>query len=338
MHTRKRSIDQASETASVVEPQLLLLTPQSQASPSPVPSTPQPPSHKKQRTRRNAKTEEEKQARADERALRNRRAAQESRDRKKKQLDQLESDNERLRTQNESLRKRLELLELQVNGIAQELERDVKLEVEEIVPTHYPAAVMSLDQQCQTISSPPLRQTLQRRPTSTSTSTSTLSLPSKRLYSQMLNKPNLSKLQAMCPPLTTPHFLLRQWMISSLRISCPSACFDSCATFESLNTGSLDIGAGLKRNSFPGYEPVSDGYSVELVGVVFCLWVMEIIKVHQSCVSLGSMSIDGNNIPDQSLNFKIFILLRDFRRIVIVHSFSRITRSPRYVYYALAFL
>ena len=161
---------------------------------------------------------------------------------------------------------------------------------------------MSLDQQCQTISSTPLRQTPQRRPSSTSTLT--LSLPSKRLHSQMLNKPNLSNLQAMYPPLTASHFHLRQWMTSSLRISCPSACFDSCATFESLNTGSLDIGAGLTSNSFPGHEPVSDGYSVELVGVVFCLWVMEIMKVHESCVSLGNISIDGNNTTVQPLNFR----------------------------------
>ena len=31
-------------------------------------------------------------------------------------------------------------------------------------------------------------------------------------------------------------------MISSLRISCLNACTNSCATFDSLNTGSLEIG------------------------------------------------------------------------------------------------
>lgn len=302
MHTRKRSIDQASEAASVVEPsQLLLLTPQSQASPSPVPSTPQPSSsHKKQRTRRNAKTEEEKQARADERALRNRRAAQESRDRRKKQLEQLETDNERLRAENDSLRNRLEILESQVNGMAQELEQDPKREVEEIVPTHYPAVVMSLDPQCQTISSPPLRQMPTTPPSSTSTST--LSLRSKRSHNQMLNQSNPSNSQTICLSLTNLPFCLRQWMISSLRISCPTACIDFCATFESLNTGSLDIGAGLKCNSVSGCESVSDGYSVEMDGVVFRHLVMEVMKVQESCVSLGSMLIDGNFIPVQQLN------------------------------------
>jgi hypothetical protein len=274
-----------------------------------VPSTPQPPSCKKQRTRRNAKTEQEKQTRADERALRNRRAAQESRDRRKKQLEHLEGDNEQLRTENESLRKRLELLESRVNGMAQELVQEVKPEVDEIVPTHYPAVVMSLDQQCQTISSSPLLQTQpssQKRPSSTSILK--LSLRSNRLYSQMLNKLNLSNSQTICPPLTNlRNFLLLQWMISSLRISCPSACIDSCATFESLNTGSLDIGAALKSNSFSGYESVSDDYSVGMDGVVFRLWFMGLIEVQDSCASLGSMLIYGNVISVQLLHFEFLI-------------------------------
>jgi hypothetical protein len=187
-----------------------------------------------------------------------------------------------------------------VNGMAQELEQDPKREVEEIVPTHYPAVVMSLDPQCQTISSPPLRQMPTTPPSSTSTST--LSLRSKRSHNQMLNQSNPSNSQTICLSLTNLPFCLRQWMISSLRISCPTACIDFCATFESLNTGSLDIGAGLKCNSVSGCESVSDGYSVEMDGVVFRHWVMEVMKVQESCVSLGSMLIDGNFIPVQQLN------------------------------------
>src|SRR5947208_6446822 len=57
--------------------------------------------------KRKAKTEEEKEARAYERTMRNRRAAQESRDRKKRQLEALEEENRRLQQENEQMKKRI---------------------------------------------------------------------------------------------------------------------------------------------------------------------------------------------------------------------------------------
>jgi Basic region leucine zipper len=65
------------------------------------------------KTKRKARTEEEKEARAQERTMRNRRAAQESRDRKKRQFEALEEENQRLLEENRRMKQRIEQLESQ---------------------------------------------------------------------------------------------------------------------------------------------------------------------------------------------------------------------------------
>jgi len=175
MHTRKRSLEEAAksppptpptnasafsfnENNSVIEPSMLrLLTPESTASPPSTPGTCQDLDQvdeerpkKKQRSRRNAKTEEEKKARAEERALRNRRAAQESRDRKRQLFEALEKDNERLRMENLLLKEKLASLECRVTIMEStdsvvsggDMIPPVKEEVgekNEIAQAHYPA-------------------------------------------------------------------------------------------------------------------------------------------------------------------------------------------------------
>jgi len=242
---------------------------------------PQPP-QKKQRTRRNAKTDEEKQARSEERAKRNRRAAQESRDRKKKQLEHLEKDNERLRQENDLLMSRMELLEsrmkrLEQHGLGQE---EVKQEVDEIVQAHYPAVVMSLGQQCQTISSPPPRQTQRlSQKLHSSTSILTRSLLSNQACRRMcsrLKQKQSQRLQTTLLPLTNLcSFLQHQWMISSLRISYLNVCTNSCATFDSLNTGSLENGAE-KGKTLLAYESEFGGLFMVMNGIVSRFLSMEI--------------------------------------------------------------
>jgi hypothetical protein len=275
-------------------------------------ASPQPP-QKKQRTRRNAKTDEEKQARSEERAQRNRRAAQESRDRKKKQLEHLEKDNERLRQENDLLMSRMELLEsrmkrLEQHGLGQE---EVKQEVDEIVQAHYPAVVMSLGQQCQTISSPPPRQTQRlSQKLHSSTSILTRSLLSNQACRRMcsrLKQKQSQRLQTTLLPLTNLcSFLQHQWMISSLRISYLNVCTNSCATFDSLNTGSLEIGAE-KGKSLLACESEFGGLFMVMVmsEIVSRFLSMEIYYMGL----LGSWAgdsrkfIDGNVISLQQMEF-----------------------------------
>ena len=241
------------------------------------------PRKKKVRTRKNAKTEEEKAARAEERALRNRRAAQESRDRKKHQFDLLQCDNERLRQENKLLKEKLDMLEQKFNGIikgkTEEVSSDVvetvndqkeiKTEVgaeneeeskEDITQTHYPAAVMSYDQQCQVIllsislssppilSSPTLSSTSQlSSPTTTlKTSTSFSHLPHHSISNSMNNKsqPTLQMYSTnTCYSLPSPltKELLKDLNWASQRI--PG--FEVCATFDGLN----DFGCSLDRGA-----------------------------------------------------------------------------------------
>lgn len=66
------------------------------------------------KTKRKARTDEEKEARANERIMRNRRAAQESRDRKKRQFEALEEENQHLQEERDQLKKRIETLELRL--------------------------------------------------------------------------------------------------------------------------------------------------------------------------------------------------------------------------------
>jgi bZIP transcription factor len=63
--------------------------------------------------KRKARTEEEKEVRAYERTMRNRRAAQESRDRKKRQFEALEEENKRLHVENKKMKQRIKQLEQQ---------------------------------------------------------------------------------------------------------------------------------------------------------------------------------------------------------------------------------
>ena len=72
------------------------------------------------KTKRKARTEEEKEARANERIMRNRRAAQESRDRKKRQFEALEEENRHLQEERDQLKERIDRLELRL----QQLESD----------------------------------------------------------------------------------------------------------------------------------------------------------------------------------------------------------------------
>jgi hypothetical protein len=66
------------------------------------------------KTKRKPRTEEEKEARANERIMRNRRAAQESRDRKKRQFEALEEENRQLQEEREQLNQRIDQLELRL--------------------------------------------------------------------------------------------------------------------------------------------------------------------------------------------------------------------------------
>jgi len=82
----------------------------SPSSPSASSSSAEPPAKK---AKRKARTDEEKEARAHERTMRNRRAAQESRDRKKRQFEVLEEENKRLQEENRQMKQRIEQLEQQ---------------------------------------------------------------------------------------------------------------------------------------------------------------------------------------------------------------------------------
>ncbi|CAO3651255.1 unnamed protein product [Cunninghamella echinulata] len=66
-------------------------------------------------------TLEDKDQKTKERILRNRAAAQESRDRKRKYVADLETSNKRLTTENESMNKRMKLLELENQSLQQQL-------------------------------------------------------------------------------------------------------------------------------------------------------------------------------------------------------------------------
>jgi len=93
-----------------ISPSQLVLGVKVKRSSSPASSSAEPGA---KRVKRKARTEEEKQASAYERTMRNRRAAQESRDRKKRQVEALEEENQRLLEENASMRRRIEQLEAQ---------------------------------------------------------------------------------------------------------------------------------------------------------------------------------------------------------------------------------
>ncbi|KAJ3188563.1 hypothetical protein HDU85_004277 [Gaertneriomyces sp. JEL0708] len=92
------------------------------------PSQPLPSSKNKPTTRKRRKlTPEEKEQKAQERVLRNRQAAQESRDKKRKYVEDLESVNEHLEKQNETLIRRLESVEKRNESLSSKLEELVGL-------------------------------------------------------------------------------------------------------------------------------------------------------------------------------------------------------------------
>jgi Basic region leucine zipper len=269
MQTRKRSFEETPATPSSeidfadvasIEPSMLHLpTPESYTSSVSSPSVSEcSRPQKKQRTRRNAKTEEEKTARAEERAVRNRKAAQESRDRRKRQYDLLEVENTQLRKENELLKQRLDALEGRITTmeVSGEMEgKDIgEAEVgSDFVQTHYPAVVMSYDQQCHTISLPP--PTVPRRTSPNSISRRSYLRPTfpdinthKRkstgystVSTTMFNLKNLCSFP-ICRQVTFPSRIMELEKLAS----------KSCATSESLNTGSLDFGAEMKMEFFFG--------------------------------------------------------------------------------------
>jgi hypothetical protein len=273
----------------MVQPSMLhLLTPESSVSSEPpTPSyldsleTDQP--KKKQRTRRNAKTEEEKIVRAEERAVRNRRAAQESRDRKKKLYDVLEQENERLLAENQHLRERMQRLEERFAGI-EDMEvkevKEVKEEVEEVegdgedeLARTHPAVVLSLDQQCRASSLSPTskisshnsistsfrRNPVRRYPSpSTSRSNNLTSNTTKTTKRTKRTPPNTSMYSRISSPTTSTHSPECQKIFSPQMTSSTEFLFDSCATFDSLNIGSLDRGAEMTTEASFGEVSLAD--------------------------------------------------------------------------------
>jgi bZIP transcription factor len=235
---------------------------------------------KKQRTRRNAKTEEEKVARAEERAVRNRRAAQESRDRKKKLYDVLELENERLRAENKHLRERMQRLEERFAGVEDMEVKEVKLEVEggegdELARTH-PAVVLSLDQQCRAgLVSPPSQISSCNRistsfcrnpsprypslstPLSTSPTTKTFNT-TKTSNTTKMTPPNTPTYTRNSSPTTSTRSPECQKTFSPQMESLTDLLFDSCATFDSLNMGSLDRGAEMTTEASLGEVSMAD--------------------------------------------------------------------------------
>lgn len=327
MHTRKRSLDEASKSPPptpathavehndnipVIEPSMLrFLTPESTASP---PSTPDSSADsldgerpkKKARTRRNARTEEEKQARAEERAIRNRRAAQESRDRKKQLFDTLERDNERLRRENELLKEKLAELESRVTVIedgdgidgVDGAGRSVKEEGDsEVAQTHYPAVVMSPDQQCQVISlspsprpqtltvltpltfqvcpcNPSRNSTLMKQLKMTLTGSLASRIPSKRLPSISLpQQPWLTTCSAL-------NFLRRDFS------------FEFRATSDGLNIGSPHIGA----------EMISECSDAKRAGVEMCFEAGSCVADLSQVLSFVNSGQRVNIVSDNIIN------------------------------------
>ena len=286
MQTRKHSLEDPPVTPSselsnidasaIIEPSMLHLpTPESYTSvSSPTTSNYSPPT-KKQRTRRNAKTDEEKAARAEERALRNRKAAQDSRDRRKRQHEILEIENQRLQKENEMLKQRLDMLEGRITSM-EGSQVDVNGGVEDrefgsdFVQTHCPAVVMSYDQPCHTISLP--------SPMTPRTSLPSILLHSSRHPIMPTLSSNASKKISTSISMVSHktsystnlcNFPIPQQVTYSSRITLSEKLlFESCATLDSLNTGSLENGAEIKIEASFGNVFVSDKGIVAMCGDV----------------------------------------------------------------------
>lgn len=263
---------------------------------SPPPSGDHPPPAKK--TKRKARTEEEKEVRAQERTMRNRRAAQESRDRKKRQFESLEEENKRLQEENAKMKARIEQLEsqqfqlvsthhsatlgdvlgaaatvggaMEVDSPASEAVSEVKEDEEEescLESTFHPAVMESVsDQQCLSSNSlsstsPPLSTTMTTpTPSRLSRTLPTLSTITLLLISSILLS-ILIRIYMKEEHSPLPAYLLKTMVLPR---SAP-------ATFNSLNTGSLFTGAemgcayvsssrvGLERGCFPWSVGSLDG-------------------------------------------------------------------------------
>lgn len=201
------------------------------------------PPLKNHRKRSKANTPAEDRAREDERAARNRRAAQESRDRKRRLFETLDADNERLRRENQSLKDRLSVLERHAeklegldNGINEPKDGDT-------AQAHCPAVVMSYDQQCQAASLFSLLQALLLRAPSTFRPSS---LNLARSISQTTPITSFSSTLYHTPtifPSSTPPFVVLRRRLTRPPLLKFSSKF--CATLQSLNCGSPDRGAKI---------------------------------------------------------------------------------------------
>jgi len=256
MQTRKRSLEEVFPnnfdvqlTSTLVEPSMLHFpTPESCTS---APSTPagtkdsgdsDGPAFKKQRKRNKPKSPDDLKSREDERAAKNRRAAQESRDRKRQHYETLEGDNERLRLENQSLKERLESLEGRMEKLESQDTCVEETKEEDPAQTHCPAVVMSHDQQCQAGSLRPFQPTITRTAPS-------IFCPS---FLNHTNPPSQSKristffstsqTLTIHPNSTTTSTSL---LLHLSRLSLLQTSSRSCATLDSLNSGSLDSGAKL---------------------------------------------------------------------------------------------
>jgi hypothetical protein len=265
---------------------------------SPPPGDHPPPAKK---TKRKARTEEEKEARAQERTLRNRRAAQESRDRKKRQFESLEEENKRLQEENAKMKARIEQLEsqqfqlvsthhsatlgdvldaaatvggsMEVDSPASEAVIKVKEEESCLESTFHPAVMEPvLDQQCLSSNSlsstfPPLSTTT-IMPSRLSRTLPTLSTITLWLISSIL----LSVLIRIY--MKEEHSPLPAYLLKMMVLPCSAP-----ATFNSLNTGSLFTGAetgcayifsslvGLERGCFPWSVGSLDGLMGDQTGL-----------------------------------------------------------------------
>jgi hypothetical protein len=210
---------------------------------------------KKQRTRRNAKTEEEKRLRAEERAERNRLAAQESRNKKRKQFEDLERDNKRLRLENKLLEEKLEAIECRLESVkdleVEWMKQWDKAEEGGGFQTHYPAVVMSCDRQCQT--NPPSLQ-LSKKPFLRSPTMSRVNFWLIKILTISSIKWNPIKTTSIGYS-TTDHRLplLRNYYHTSMPKTfltqlrhLEKLLSDARATFDGLNICSLDKGAEMK--------------------------------------------------------------------------------------------
>ena len=200
------------------------------------------PAFKKQRKRNKAKSDVDLKSREDERAAKNRRAAQESRDRKRQLFETLEADNDRLRRENQSLKERLASLEGRMEKLGSQDTCVEEMKEEDPAQTHCPAVVMSHDQQCQAGSLRPFQPTI----TLTAPSIFCPSFLSHRnppsQPKRIFNFSSTSQTSLIHPnsTITSNTLHLRLSRLSLLQTSSRS-----CATLDSSNSGSLDSGAKL---------------------------------------------------------------------------------------------